>query len=82
MIHPAVDSAVPAENAARFQQALGKPCGFPTDSTATTATGYSRCPPNRHGSVLRRVERPSLRLCTLCASVVQPSGHKLEIRNP
>ena len=47
MIHPTVDSAVPAENAARFQQPLGKPSGFPTDSTATTTTRYSWCPPKR-----------------------------------
>ena len=51
MIDPAMDSAVPAENASRFQQALGKPSGFPTDSTATTTTRYSGCLPNRHGSV-------------------------------
>ena len=47
MILQAVDSAVPAENAPRFQQPLGKPFGFPTDSTATTTTRYSWCPPKR-----------------------------------
>jgi len=47
MIHLAMDSAVSAENASRFQQPLGKPLGFPTDSTATTTTRYSRCPPKR-----------------------------------
>lgn len=52
MIDQAVDSAVPAENATRFQQSLGKPFGFPTDSTATTTTRYSWCPPKRDGSEL------------------------------
>ena len=47
MIHLAMDSAVSAENASRFQQPLGKPSGFPTDSTATTTTRYSWCPPKR-----------------------------------
>jgi len=53
MIHPAMDSAVAAENASRFQQPLGKPFGFPTDSTATTTTRYSRCPPKRGRSALK-----------------------------
>ena len=53
MIHPTVDSALPAENATRFQQPLGKPSGFPTASTATTTTRYSRCPSNGTGPVGR-----------------------------
>ena len=52
MIHPAMDSAVSAENAPRFQQPLGKPSGFPTDSTATTTTRYSWCPPKRGRSTV------------------------------
>jgi hypothetical protein len=63
MIHPAMDSAVSAENASRFQQPLGKPSGFPTDSTATTTTRYSRCPPKRGRSNLRSSASLSLRLC-------------------
>ena len=47
MIRPAVESAVPAENAPRFPQPLGKPSGFPTAPTAATTTGYSWCPPKR-----------------------------------
>ena len=54
MIATAVDSAGPAENASRFQQALGKPFGFPTDPTATTTTRYSWGPPNQHGSGVPR----------------------------
>ena len=50
MNHLAMDPAVSAENAARFQQPLGKPSGFPTVSTATTTTRYSRCPPKRDRS--------------------------------
>ena len=49
MIPQAVESAVPAENASRLQQPLGKPAdGFPTaPTTSTTTMGYSRCPSKR-----------------------------------
>ena len=49
MIPRAVESAVPAENATRFPQPLGKPAdGFPTaPTTSTTTMGYSRCPSKR-----------------------------------
>ncbi len=40
----AVDPDVAVEIALRFPQPLGKPSGFPTVSTATTTTGYSRTP--------------------------------------
>jgi hypothetical protein len=64
MIHPAMDSAVSAENASRFQQPLGKPSGFPTDSTTTTTTRYSRCPPKRGRSThpATPIERRTLSL--------------------
>jgi hypothetical protein len=49
VIPQAVESAVPAENASRLQQPLGKPAdGFPTaPTTSTTMMGYSRCPSKR-----------------------------------
>ena len=55
MIGQAVESAVPVENASRFQQALGKPA----DPTATTTTGYSRCPRKRGRSGWLRWPPPS-----------------------
>jgi hypothetical protein len=75
MIHPAMDSAVSAENASRFQQPLGKPSGFPTDSTTTTTTRYSTCPPKRGRSTFPMGGRINLCdlwavLCVLCTSVV------------
>ena len=39
MIHQAVDSAVSAENASRFQQPLGKPFGFTTIAAFLVACG-------------------------------------------
>ena len=61
MIRPAVESAVPAENASRFPQSLGKPSGFPTAPTATTTTGYSWCPSNRGKSAIPQQLPPTLR---------------------
>jgi len=55
MINLTVESAVPAENASRLQQVLGKPeDGFPTATTASTTsinTRYSWCPPKRDNSI-------------------------------
>jgi len=45
---PTVESDEPAENAWRFQQALGKPSGFPTAPTASTTGPWSSCAKRRH----------------------------------
>lgn len=54
MTNQAMEAAVPAENASRFQQALGKPFGFPTAPTAST-TGYSTCLQERGRTGVQRM---------------------------
>ena len=71
MIHLAMESDVSAENASRLQQTLGKPCGFPTDSTASTTTRYSRCPPKRGRSTRRHKEFTKLPTDPVCPQITQ-----------